>query len=47
MDEFMQNFEDNKAKESDSLSRIEAEIVNCMERISRNVQIASTLPEYK
>lgn len=46
MDEFMHNFEDNKGKECEGLSRIEAEIVNCMERISRNVHLAATLPEY-
>jgi intraflagellar transport protein 74 len=45
MDEFMQNFEENKNKECEALSRIEAEIVNCMERISRNVHLATTLPE--
>lgn len=45
MDDFMHSFEENKAKECNVLSRIEGEIVNCMERISRNVHLASTLPE--
>jgi intraflagellar transport protein 74 len=46
MDEFMRNFEDHKSKEVQTLSRIESEIVNCMEKISRNVHLATTLPEY-
>jgi len=45
MDEFMKNFEESKGKEMETLSRIEGEIVNCMEKISRNVHLATTLPE--
>ncbi|CAL8121674.1 unnamed protein product [Orchesella dallaii] len=45
MEEFMQAFDDNKAKEMDNLARIEAEILSCMEKISRNVHLAATLPE--
>ncbi len=45
MEEFMQAFEENKAKEMDNLGRIESEILNCMEKISRNVHLAATLPE--
>lgn len=46
MEEFMQAFEENKAKEMDNLGRIESEILNCMEKISRNVHLAATLPEW-
>lgn len=41
----MQSFEENKAKEMDNLGRIESEILSCMEKISRNVHLAATLPE--
>jgi len=46
MEDFMTNFEESKSKELENLARLESEVLNLMEKISRNVHLTSTLPEY-
>jgi hypothetical protein len=46
MDQFINSFEDSKAKEMETLGKLETDILALMEKITRNHQLSTALPEY-